>query len=368
MSETRTFCPKCGDTVEVPHDVRTARGEPSLCDTCYFEEFELVDAPERVEVLHCGECGAVRRGNRWVNVGARDYTDIAVEEVSEALGVHVDAERISWRVEPEQVDRTTIRMHCFFSGIVRETPIEAEVTVPVKLGSGTCDRCGRIAGDYYASIVQVRAADRLPSDEELRVTEELAREYVADREADGDREAFITEVGRTDDGLDMKLSTNKLGRAVAERIVTRFGGAVQEYPTLVTEDEDGEEVYRVTFAVRLPPFRQGDVIDPEDDDGPVLVTSARGNLKGTRLRSGKRYEASYEDGDAPDARRIGDVDDAQETTLVAIQDDRAVQVLDPDTYETKTIARPEFLDPDAESVHVIKHRDGLDVLAEDSIN
>jgi nonsense-mediated mRNA decay protein 3 len=368
MSETRTFCPSCGETVEVPEDVRTSRGQPALCDACYFEDFELVDAPDRLEVLYCGECGAVKRGKEWVDLGARDHTDIAVDAVSESLGVHVDAEQVSWRVDPEQVDQTTIRMHCFFSGIVRETPIEAEAMVPVKLATGTCDRCGRMAGDYYAAVVQVRAADRTPSDEELRGAEELAREHLVEREEEGNREAFITEISQTDDGLDMKLSTNELGRGVAQRIVTRFGGALEEYPTLVTEDEDGQEVYRVTFAVRLPPYRQGEIIDPEDGDGPVLVTSARGNLKGTRLRSGDRYEASYEDGDAPDARRLGDVDDAEETTLVAVEDDRAIQVLDPETYETKTIARPDFLDPDAETVPVIRHRDGVDVLPEDAVD
>lgn len=366
MSERSAFCPRCGDEIEVPHEVRTTRGDPALCDACYFDDFDLVDAPDRVEVLHCPQCGAVHRGNRWVDVGARDLTDIAVEEVSEALGVHVDAEDVAWRVDPEQVDETTIRMHCFFSGVVRETPVEAEVTVPVKIGSGTCDRCGRIAGDYYAAVIQIRAAGRTPTDEEQSGAEEIAREYIADREETGDRNAFISEISETEGGLDIKVSTTQLGRAIADGIRNRFGGAVTDSRTLVTEDEDGEEVYRVTYAVRLPPYRPGEVIAPEDADGPVLVTSARGNLKGTRLRTGDRYEATYEAGDAPEARRLGHLDDAAETTLVAIEDDRAVQVLDPETYESTTVARPSYLDPGAETVSVLKHREGLHIVPEDT--
>ncbi|MFT4931742.1 MAG: nonsense-mediated mRNA decay protein 3, partial [Natronomonas sp.] len=42
-----------------------------------------------------------------------------------------------------------------------------------------------------------------------------------------------------------------------------------------------------------------------------------------------------------------------------------VQVLDPETYEAKTVARPDYLDPDAETVTVLKHREGLHVLPED---
>jgi nonsense-mediated mRNA decay protein 3 len=37
-------------------------------------------------------------------------------------------------------------------------------------------------------------------------------------------------------------------------------------------------------------------------------------------------------------------------------------VLDPETYETKTVARPSYLDPDAETVRVLKSEAGLHIL------
>ncbi|MFB6163927.1 MAG: 60S ribosomal export protein NMD3 [Haloarculaceae archaeon] len=386
MSESREFCPRCGAAMDgrpeprpgEPSEARSASEEASgaaprardpdrvLCDACYFEEFDLVDAPDRVEVRVCSQCGAVHRGNRWVDVGARDYTDVAVEAVSEALAVHVDADDVEWQVRPEQVDQTTIRMHCQFTGTVRDTPVVEEVVVPVKISRETCQRCGRIAGDYYASVVQVRADERRPTDDELERAEAIANEVVAEMEATGDRNAFVTEAGETDEGLDLRLSTTKIGKKIAQRITTELGGSFSSSETLVTEDEDGNEVYRVTYAVRLPRYRPGEVIDPEDDGGPVLVRSVRGNLKGRRLATGEPYEASFKAGDAPEARRLGTRADAQETTLVAVEDDRAVQVLDPETYEAKTIARPDYLDPDAETVPVLKSRAGLHVLpAED---
>jgi nonsense-mediated mRNA decay protein 3 len=348
-------------------------GEPRerdavLCDDCYFEDFDLVDAPERIEVRVCSQCGAVHRGNRWVDVGARDYTDVAVEQVTEALGVHLNAEDVRWGVEPEQVDENTIRMHCTFGGIVRGTFREEHVTVPVHIARETCDRCGRIAGGYYASIVQIRADDRTPTAEEERRAVEIAESYVAEREDTGDRNAFISEIVETDDGTDIKISTNQLGGGVAKRIVRELGGHVKEYPTLVTEDSDGNEVYRVTYAVRLPKFTPGDVIDPDDDEGPVLVRSVQGNLKGVRLTTGEPYEASFEEGEAPDARRLGTVADAAETTVVTIEDEHAIQVLDPETYESKTIARPSYVDAEADTVPVVKTRAGLYVLPAGSVS
>jgi nonsense-mediated mRNA decay protein 3 len=359
------FCPRCGNPVperEEPLPGMPRERDAVLCDECYFDDFELVDAPDRIEVRVCSQCGAVHRGNRWVDVGAQDYTDVAVEEVTEALGVHLEARDVHWGVEPEQVDENTIRMHCSFSGIVRDTYVEAEVTVPVKISRQTCKRCGRIAGGYYASTVQVRANDRTPTSEEARRAVAIAEEYVAEREEDGDREAFITEVTESGDGPDVKLSTNKLGRAVATRVTRELGGSFEEYPTLVTEDGDGNEVYRVTYAVRLPKFTPGDVIDTDDDGGPVLVRSVRGNLKGVRLDSGDEYEARFEEGETPDARRLGTVQDAEETTVVAVEDDHAVQVLDPETYESKTVSRPSYFDADAATVRVLKSRAGVHVL------
>ncbi|WP_254762335.1 60S ribosomal export protein NMD3 [Natrinema marinum] len=386
MSESRAFCPRCGDAVPERSATDTDGGpdgtaaerasghandplrpgaEVELCDSCYFEDFDFVDAPDRIDVRVCSRCGAVHRGKRWVDVGAEDYTDIAIEEVSEALGVHVDVEDVAWQIDPEQVDQNTIRMHCYFTGVVRGTPVDEQVTVPVKIARQTCTRCGRIAGDYYASIVQIRAEDRTPTTEETERAEEIANKIVADMEATGDRNAFVTETSETPDGLNIKVSTNKIGKKIANKMVEEFGGTVNDAETLVTEDEDGNEVYRVTFAVRLPPYTPGDVIDLADDGGPVIVRSARGNLKGVRATTGERYEASYEEGNSPDARRLGTLEDAAEATVVTVEDDNAVQVLDPETYQAKTVARPEYFDPDAETVPVLKSRAGLHVLPDE---
>jgi nonsense-mediated mRNA decay protein 3 len=362
MSRSGEFCPRCGEVIERMDPDRRDGRDDGLCDSCYIDEYDLVDAPDRIQVRVCSQCGAVHRGNRWVDVGAEDYTDIAIEEVTEALGVHVDASSISWQVSPEQVDQTTIRMHCQFSGVLRETPLTEAVVVPVKLSRETCERCGRIAGGSYASIVQVRGRGRDPDASECQRAEEIAHDLVAELEANGDREAFVTEAAEVEGGLDIRLSTTRLGEQVARRIVRDLGGSFTDHETLVTEDEEGNELYRVTYAIRLPPYRPGEVIDPDDDGGPVLVESVTGNLKGTRLTTGDHYEAAFEDGAEPDARRLGWAEDGRETTLVAIEDDHAVQVLHPDTYETKTIARPSYLDTDAETVRVLDSRAGLHVL------
>jgi len=363
-TESRQFCPECGDPVDpdaaASRPDRDTANRAGLCDSCYFDRFDFVDAPDRIEVLVCSACGAVHRGERWVHIDANDHTDVAIDEVARALTVHIDAEDVNWEIDPEQVDDTTVRMHSEFSGFVRGHHVTETVTVPVKIAQGTCDRCGRIAGDYYASRVQVRAAgERTPEYEENQRAREIAEDVVSAMEATGDREAFITEAKEKPEGLDLKVSTTNIGKRIANKLVEEFGGTVSDSETLVTEDEDGDEVYRVTFAVHLPPHRPGAVIEPDDDGGPVLVKTVRGNCKGVRLKTGDAFERAFED---LDARTVASRDDAAETTLVAVEDEHAVQVLDPETYEAKTVSRPDYVDPDADTLPVVKTRSGIYVL------
>lgn len=363
MSRSGAFCPRCGEEIDRAEELPDREGlDTALCDGCYIDQYDLVDAPDRIHVRVCAQCGAVHRGNRWVDVGAEDYTDIAIEEVTDSLAVHVDATGISWQVSPEQVDETTIRMHCQFSGVLRETPLAEELTVSVKIGRETCERCGRIAGGSYASIVQVRSIDRTPTDEECDQAKSIAHKLVDDLEARGDREAFVTEINDVEGGIDIRLSTTRLGKQVARQIVTELGGSFTDHETLVTEDSDGNEVYRVTYAIRLPPYQSGEIVDPGDGDGPVLVDGVHETMRGIRLKSGEPYQTPFEDGDAPDAERLGWRDDAEETTLVAVEDEHAVQVLDPDTYETKSVARPATLNTDAETVPVFRGGDELYII------
>lgn len=372
MSGSGQFCPACGkpingspDTRPVAPDAPATHPEPTLCDACYFERFDLVIAPDQLQIRVCPRCGAVHRGNRWVDIGASDYTDIAVEAVQDELGVHVNATDVEWHVSPEQVDPNTIRMHATFRGRVRGTPVEETVTVPVTISRETCTRCGRIAGDYYASVVQLRAAGRTPSQAEQKRATSLAESITAEMEATGDRNAFVTEISRLPEGLDIKVSTSKIGQKIARRLIDEYGGTLETSQTLVTEDEDGNEVYRVTYAVRLPRFTPGDVIQPDDTTGPVVVTSVHGNLKGRQLPSGDPYEAPFEASNGANATRIGRVEDADETTVVAIEDDYAVQILDPETAEAKTVPRPPGITPDTKTVRVLKTPNGLHVLPDE---
>lgn len=363
MSGSGTFCPRCGDPVDPAVAAETPRGQ---CAECYLSALELVDAPEVLEVTVCAHCGAVKRGGEWVDVGARDLTDVAVEEATEAVSVHRQADEFSWSVDPEQVDRNTIVLHADFSATVLGEPVEEKREIRVSIGRGTCKRCGRIAGNAYGSVVQVRGGDRAVTDREADRAVELAHQLAEERSADGDREAFVAEITDSGHGPDIKLSTPGLGRRLANRLRAELGGTVSAAETLVTEDGDGNEVYRVTYALRLPAFRAGDVITVPDREGPVLIEAVHEVLRGVALRTGAAYETPLEAGTVPGAEKLGTRADGSDTTVVSVPDEHAVQVLDPGTQATRTVARPSYFDPAAATVRVFRSDEELYVMPPES--
>ncbi|PYZ03126.1 hypothetical protein C8039_15150 [Halogeometricum sp. wsp3] len=68
----------------------------------------------------------------------------------------------------------------------------------------------------------------------------------------------------------------------------------------------------------------------------MLVRSVQGNLKGVRLATGEDYEASFEAGETPDARRLGFREDGQQTTLVAVEDEKPFRSSTPKPSRAKT--------------------------------
>ena len=363
MAATRAFCPRCGATVAPDEalaqpDVDRVH-EAELCRDCYFETFDLVEVPDRLTVHTCTGCGAVHEAGSWHDVDATADMELAIDAVAEQIQVHRSAEEVAWEVEQRHRDPNTIYLTCLVSAVVHGRPVIEEHDVIVAFMRETCTRCGQVAGKSYGGTIQVRGDDRIPTGEERDAALTIADKVVSAVAEGGDREAFITEVIDRPEGVDIRVSTPKMGARVTERIIDEFGGSYSTSETLVTEDGDGRGVYRVAYAIRLPRFRPGDIVSTEEH-GPVLITSAATHLKGRRLATGEDVEIL--DSTDPDLEVVGSADDVTETTLVAIIDEQSVQVLDPETHRAETIPLPEDLHPTGEMISVVRTDEGLFVL------
>lgn len=353
VSRSTPPCPRCGDAVARPADER------GLCPACFVETVALVDVPAEIEVSQCGNCDSIAVDGAWRD-DHEGPVQAAIEAMTDRVGVHRSVGSVDWTVRADRIDALHHRLTARFELEVAGRAVDRERETVVSIEGTTCPRCSRIEGDEYGGIVQLRANGRVPTADERRLARTTVASVLDDRVGRGDRESFLTDVIVRDEGLDFRLSTPRLGDQVASAIREELGGRIDTSRTLVTTDGDGREVYRVTFSVRLPRFRPGDVV--EFDAGVGLVQTADGALTVRDLTTGESSTLDPERVEGP----VATAADAAQATIVAALDDRAVQVIHPETNEAVTVARYPGVDLDGETVRALPVGDRLFLLPSDA--
>lgn len=340
---TSTFCPRCG----------SPDGDGDLCDRCFAETTDAVEAPAETELRVCSGCGSYVTEAGWTSSDeAVPLEDLALEAAKRGVRAHREAEDVGVDIVVERVDQDHYTIEGSYTASMRGHPVAGEFAVEVRVKRETCPTCGKLSGGYYESIVQVRARNRDPRSRELEFARDTAYS-IAGRDY-GDRDTFVSRVEEVDGGLDVYMSTNRSGRDLARRVADRYGGSVRDSASLVGM-EDGREVHRVTYAVRLPEFVEGDVVLV--GGSPVAVTETGDDVEGVDLRSGEHVRQEGE------ARKIGSLDDVEVTRVVS-RGDGEIQVLDPETYETVTLQEPPYLG-NREEVPALKTERGVYLIPEE---
>lgn len=237
------FCPQCGKQTDEFFDC--------VCKDCFKQGITLL-APESLElsVSVCSHCGGFFKGKEQTSIEPAVETAV-LKAIRKKYGPETPVEIAGLSVElaeNKRRARVSITVKADISGVnIEET---GEFTAALK--RTICERCSRIAGGYYAAIVQIRAEGRIPTDEELALAENIT--YSSLGESD-----FVSKEQMLKEGLDIYVSSAEYGRRIAKAIVKELGGNFSESKKLYGR-KDGRDIYRVTFLVRLLGFKQGEVV------------------------------------------------------------------------------------------------------------
>jgi nonsense-mediated mRNA decay protein 3 len=345
-------CPKCGKECDKLFD--------SVCRYCFFETLKLIELPLVIHIRICSSCGAYFHRSRWENIG--NVEEVVLKAVENALFIHNEAGDVELYLEPKEVTPYIYRVRAEVDAVVREELVHAEAETEVRVQRTACDMCSRESGGYFEAIIQIRAAGRFPTEEEKRRCTAIAREAMEGMKKKGDRLAFISDFQEQKEGVDLYMGSMNASRQVCRVIISELGGGFAESPTLVGM-KDGKNVYRVTFAMRLPEFRPGDVIRFR---GRIIqIRSSGKKVHGISLEDGSRFISTPEE--IKGAEKIANTGDAVLTVLVSIEEN-AILVLDPDTYETVAIKKPIFFNAEAGSeIPVLKTEYGIFALAHSDV-
>lgn len=341
------FCPKCGKDTDVFYE--------NICKECFTGNRTLIECPDVLYSRICPTCGSVFKRGKW---SAREDEEKTIQEcVNDSLKSDREAHNLKLKLTPKQLDYSRYRVHIEASAEIKGAHMESAFETEVRISWETCDTCSRIAGGYYEGIVQIRADKRLPTGDELKKCIEIAEDIARRSREKGDRLAFIAQTLEIDEGIDFYVGLIKLGKQICRAIIDVFGGKFSESPKLVGQ-KNGVDLYRITFALRLPEFVRGDIISV--DDRVIEVQSCGKHVSGIDLETGKRFMENFND--LTDVKKLSRKLDAVPAVLVA-DEGRTIQVMDPDTYESITLKRPEFLgaEPGSE-VNIIKTAKGIFVI------
>ncbi|WP_340818586.1 60S ribosomal export protein NMD3 [Methanolobus sp. WCC4] len=339
-----TICPKCG------------KGTPRLfqgrCKSCFLENFTLAEIPQVLHAKICATCGARNVRNRWVNEGSLE--DIVIQTAEDALFVHEMAGDIELYIEPHARTPYLYKVHIEVDANVLDEMFHQDLETEIRVVREACDMCSRISGGYFEAIIQIRAANRIPTDEEKNECLEIAAVVLERLCNKGDRLAFISSSLEIKEGTDLYVGSSNAARHICREITSRLGGTFTESASLQGM-KDGKNVYRTTLSLRLPEFMPQDIIEHK---GRVIEVRKFGkNVTGIDIETGSRFTGKADELEG--ATLLTKRKDLRKTMLVAIENDDLL-VLDPDTYETVTIKKPVMFNAEAGTeIPVVKTEKGI---------
>ncbi len=236
------FCVVCGRT-----DRPLTDGQ---CAECFADHHTLLTARSPSKLILCPTCGARKVGEHWERSGASSL--LSAEDLAPFLepDPEVAVRRVGWR----ESGKNPLLRDLSGEALVRVRGIER--TVPVKLEvriqHHTCPECSRRSGHFYTAILQLRGPEeRIRGNaRELRMRLAELWDAVIPEARPEWRRAMSWREERPE-GWDVFLTDTIAARGLAKLAKTRLDARVKESASLYGR-KDGQDLYRVTFCLRIP--------------------------------------------------------------------------------------------------------------------
>jgi nonsense-mediated mRNA decay protein 3 len=266
--------------------------------------------------------------------------------------VHPVVREAGVEVAEREMDPRNFQHTVHLVGDVEGVPVEDERKVLVRMRKSVCDRCSRMFGGYYAAIIQLRGNQRDARPEEIKKAHKVIGDELDRLRAAGNRQAFLTKSGPVPGGFDYYIGDIEAARILSKLIASRLSATVQETAKLAGRKE-GEDIYRVTFLVRIALYSTGDFARRGEEGLVQVLQIDRGKVLVYDMLTHRRDKVPEEE-----LRRLGGPEILKEAVLVS-QDPGHLQVLDPVSLHTVDLPRPEGYVAEGATVWVLRHEERL---------
>ena len=304
-----------------------------LCMECWLDGRKLTSLPHHVDLPVCTNCGEFSFNDRWVK---RDMAVAVQDAAVDALCAIKDVtiESIGTDVDCQDPYVYVVQVHTTCN--VLGYPAEDESSTIVRIKNNVCRRCSRMLGSYYEAILQIRTGSKDLSPQLREETLAMGENSVA-RQAANNRQLFITKMELVTGGVDVYLSSMSLGKSLAKELGDAYAAETKESPKLVGQTTDGQDMYRLTYLVRLPDYHVGDVIITNKRYCKLLRVSGNG---GRALDLMNFRESAIHKQDMTSIKVYERSDELREATVIS-NSGTEIQIMHPDNYSTIDLRIPE---------------------------
>ncbi|MBI0584623.1 MAG: 60S ribosomal export protein NMD3 [Methanomassiliicoccus sp.] len=336
------FCVKCG---------KEGKTYSALCPECFLQSNHFTSVPEYIDLNVCAHCEDYLMGKKWKHYD--DELEAVKDFAADNVMLRHDARMSDLEIGTERMDAKHYRVRMVAHLVHEDLEVVEEMETTVRVRRNVCPKCNKIQGNYFESIVQVRPSGKRFSDEEREAVLNRSLSYV-EGVAKESRDAFIAKVTQAHGGYDLYVSTVHLGKALARDLVSTYGAEYKESSSLQGQ-KDGHDIYRVTYLVRLPPYRVRDIL--LINHRLYLVHST--GPQSAKLRDLKSNEMLV--GMNSELREVNVVGTKKDVVDVVVltETDREFQIMHPTTYKSVEIKKPRNFERTGETIKVFPYEGEL---------
>ncbi len=341
------FCVECGKEKTIYKN--------GVCISCFIHHHQFTRGPSVLDIYMCAHCTAYKYKNTWLHTS---FDDILYRMILDTFTIHPDLEEVAVQTSCTKQDKTyacTIAI----SGVICHTTIIEKHTLTVRLKKLTCDICSRQKGGYYEATIQIRADNRKINKDELHEIEKTIEHLVQTIVDKGNRALFITDTFEHHGGIDFYISEKGSAHTIAKKIVELYGGELKLSSKNIGM-QDTRQIYRMTYLVRLPPYKKHDFI--RFNNSYFFIASISGNrVHLIDLTTGSHKVVDHKE--CSNITIYGGRELIKEMIVVS-STQQELQLMDPTTYTLYHLPKNDRIQPNQNMVKTIKINDILFVLSE----
>ncbi len=317
------FCVQCGKEKPIYKN--------GVCLQCYLKENTFTSGPSVIDITTCTHCGGYQYKHTWVNESLAPFLKRILSHhftiSSELQNPHITTDCTL----KHKTNKCTVTI----SGSINDQKIVETHPLTIRLKQTTCPICSRQRGGYYESILQIRGEEKNLPSSLLKELQLLIESYVHDQQSRGHTSVFITEIVPEHGRLDFYLSDKNLGQTLAKKIYENYGGTMQ-HSSKNAGMKDGQQLYRMTYLIRLPKFHKTDIL--QQNNHFYLIKKISGNkISSVNLSN---WEKTVLDSSKLKHPQVYHLKDVLEEMILISQSSNELQVMHPRTYTTFDIKKP----------------------------